>query len=175
MRAPLSVCTRFPRGPRGIASAASDSAGHGPDGLIRHRPAVSTGLTAPLAAVAARTHDVVMTNKIDYFEIGSPDPAASRSFYGRLFDWEIEEQPSGDAPYRMVDGPNGGLWDTSDIGRGNWAIFYVHGEDVRAAIDQAQQLGASIAIPFTDNGGIEFAHLVDPLGNRFGIWRPKAQ
>jgi predicted enzyme related to lactoylglutathione lyase len=30
-----------------------------------------------------------------------------------------------------------------------------------------------VAIPFTDNGVIEFAHLVDPLGNRFGVWRPK--
>jgi len=36
------------------------------------------------------------------------------------------------------------------------------------------RLGASVAIPFTDNGAIEFAHLLDPLGNRFGIWRPKA-
>ena len=37
-------------------------------------------------------HDVRMANKIDYFEIGSPDPAASRAFYGGLFDWEIEER-----------------------------------------------------------------------------------
>jgi hypothetical protein len=28
-------------------------------------------------------------------------------------------------------------------------------------------------MPFVDNGAIEFAHLIDPQGNRFGIWRPK--
>lgn len=73
-----------------------------------------------------------MTNKIDYFEIGSPDPDASKAFYGTLFDWEIED-PTGPAPYRMVDEARGGLWDTSDMGAANWAIFYVRVEDVQAA------------------------------------------
>ena len=114
-----------------------------------------------------------MTNKIDYFEIGSPDPDASKAFYGTLFGWEIED-PTGPAPYSMVDEARGGLWDTSEMGAANWAIFYVRVEDVQAALDQALRLGGSVAIPFTDNGGIEFAHLLDPLGNRFGIWRPKA-
>ena len=74
----------------------------------------------------------------------------------------------------MVDETRGGPWDTSDLGAANWAIFYVHVEDVRAALGQALRLGATVAIPFTDNGGIEFAHLLDPLGNRFRIWRPKS-
>lgn len=113
-----------------------------------------------------------MTNKIDYFEIGSPDPDASKAFYGTLFDWEVGD-PSGPVPYRMVDEARGGLWDTSTIGAANWAIFYVHVDDVKTALDQAVQLGATVAIPFTDNGQIEFAHLLDPFGNRFGIWRPK--
>ncbi len=113
-----------------------------------------------------------MANKIDYFEIGSADPAASKAFYGTLFGWEIGP-PSSPAQYSMIDEDHGGLWDTSAIGGVNWAIFYVHVDDVRAAMDQAQKLGATVAVPFTDNGGIEFAHLVDPLGNRFGVWRPK--
>ena len=37
------------------------------------------------------------------------------------------------------------------------------------------RLGATVAIPFTDNGQLYFAHLVDPMGNRFGIWRPKSE
>ena len=113
-----------------------------------------------------------MRNAIDYFEIGSPDPDASKTFYGTLFDWEVED-PTGPAPYRMVDEGRGGLWDTSGLGAASWAIFYVHVEDVRAALDHALRLGATVAIPLTDNGDIEFAHLLDPLGNRFGIWRPK--
>jgi predicted enzyme related to lactoylglutathione lyase len=113
-----------------------------------------------------------VTNKIDYFEIGSPDPEASKAFYGSLFDWEIED-PTGPVQYRMVDGARGGLWDTSEVGEANWAIFYVHVADVQGAFDQALRLGATVAVPVTDNERIEFAHLLDPLGNRFGIWRPK--
>ncbi|MCW2525541.1 MAG: glyoxalase/Bleomycin resistance protein/dioxygenase [Pseudonocardiales bacterium] len=113
-----------------------------------------------------------MANEINYFEIGSPDPSVSTAFYGGLFGWKIEA-PTGPSPYSMVDGGNGGLWDTSTIGGTNWAIFYVQVEDVHAAIASAQALGATVAVPFVDNGGIEFAHLFDPLGNRFGIWRPK--
>ncbi len=112
-----------------------------------------------------------MTNRIDYFEIGSPDPGASKAFYGGLFDWEIED-PTGPAPYSMVDEARGGLWDTSSSGAGSWAIFYVQVEDVQEAIDRAVGLGGTVVIPLTDNGQINFAHLMDPLGNRFGVWRP---
>ena len=76
------------------------------------------------ASVYAIGRGCSVTNKIDYFEIGSPDPDASKAFYGTLFDWEIED-PTGPAPYRMVDEARGGLWDTSDLGAANWAIFYV--------------------------------------------------
>jgi predicted enzyme related to lactoylglutathione lyase len=112
-------------------------------------------------------------NNIDYFEIGSPDPQISRAFYEALFGWQIGP-PSLPAQYSMVDEGRGGLWNTSAIGGGNWAIFHVHVDDVPASINHAQELGATVAIPLTDNGAIEFAHLLDPLGNRLGVWRPKA-
>jgi hypothetical protein len=32
-----------------------------------------------------------------------------------------------------------------------------------------------VLVPFTDNGAIEFAHLEDLDGNRFGVWRPKSR
>jgi uncharacterized protein len=110
-------------------------------------------------------------NNVDYFEVGSADPQASRSFYETVFGWQIGP-PSSPAQYSMVNEGQGGLWDTSAIGGANWAIFYIHVDDVSAAIDRARELGATMAIPLTDNGTIEFAHLIDPLGNRFGIWRP---
>lgn len=114
-----------------------------------------------------------MTNEVNYFEIGSADAAASKAFYEGLFGWQVGE-PAMPARYSMVNGDKGGLWDTSAMGAANWAIFYVQVEDVAQAIDRAQQLGATVVMPLIDNGQIEFAHLTDPLGNRFGIWRPKA-
>jgi uncharacterized protein len=114
-----------------------------------------------------------VVNNVDYFEIGSPDPEASRTFYTSLFGWQFGA-PSTPARYSMVNDGLGGLWDTAEIGAGNWLILYVRVDDVRRAMDQASELGATVAFPLTDNGDIEFAHLVDPLGNRFGVWQPKS-
>jgi uncharacterized protein len=72
----------------------------------------------------------------------------------------------------MINSSEGGLWDSSEMGGANWAIFYVHVDNVQVAVSKAQNLGAEVAIPVTAGAGIEFAHLVDPHGNRFGVWRP---
>ena len=113
-----------------------------------------------------------MTSDMNYFEIGTPDPEASKAFYGALFDWKFGE-PSMPARYSAIDGNRGGLWDTSQMGADNWAVFYVQVDDVHDGIDRAQQLGATVVVPVIDNGMIEFGHLADPLGNRFGIWQRK--
>jgi predicted enzyme related to lactoylglutathione lyase len=112
-----------------------------------------------------------MTNVVNYFEIGTPTGSETTAFYGDLFGWQIGE--ASDAGYRMVDGDKGGIWDTGAISGGSWAIFYVQVDDVTAAIEKAESLGAKVVVPFTDNGPLEFAHLQDPQGNRFGVWRPK--
>jgi predicted enzyme related to lactoylglutathione lyase len=110
-----------------------------------------------------------MANVVNYFEVGTPNVGATTAFYSGLFGWQISE--SGD--YRMVAGDKGGVWDTSTVGGGAWAIFYVQVDDVQATIDRASGLGATVVLPLTDNGPLEFAHLQDPQGNRFGVWRPK--
>jgi hypothetical protein len=110
-----------------------------------------------------------MANVVNYFEIGTADAGATSAFYGGLFGWQIDQ--SGD--YRMIDGDKGGVWDSSAIGGGSYAIFYVQVDDVKATIDKATGLGAKVVVPLTDNGPLEFAHLQDPQGNRFGVWRPK--
>ena len=112
-----------------------------------------------------------MSNLVNYFEIGCPDAESAREFYGGLFGWTFGE-PSTPARYSMIEQDKGGLWDTSAIGGASWAIFYVQVDDVQAALDRAQELGATVAVPLVDNGRIQFAHLIDPHGNRLGIWRP---
>ena len=113
-----------------------------------------------------------MSNVVNYFEIGTPDSPGAQSFYGGLFGWSFGE-PSMPARYSMIDQDKGGLWDTSAMGGASWAIFYVQVDDVAAAVARAQELGGTVGMPLIDNGQIEFAHLVDPDGNRFGMWRPK--
>lgn len=110
-------------------------------------------------------------NTVNYFEIGTPDPEAARAFYGEVFGWEFG--PAGPAGYRMVNETGGGLWDTSGIGSGVWAVFYVEVADIHASIESALSHGAETVLPLVDNGAILFTHLADPAGNRFGLWQRK--
>jgi len=87
-----------------------------------------------------------MSNDVNYFEIGSPNTQAARAFYGGLFGWTFGE-PSMPARYSMIENDKGGLWDTSAMGGTSWAIFYVQVDNVQAALDRAQELGATVAVP----------------------------
>lgn len=108
---------------------------------------------------------------VNYFEIGTPNSEASRKFYGELFDWQIADIPKGG--YGMIDVDRGGMWDTAEIGGGSWAIFYVQVEDVEATVRKAVELGGEVIMPLTSNPQLEFAHLIDNNGHRFGVWKPK--
>lgn len=116
-----------------------------------------------------------MANTVDFFEIGTANPAAVQMFYSNLFGWTMQDHP--ESSYTGIETANagrGGIWDTSEQqNNGSWAIFYVHVDDVKASIAEAEKLGATVVVPYTDNGGIEFAHLEDPDGHRFGVWKPK--
>lgn len=48
-----------------------------------------------------------MTNDMNYFEMGTPDPKVSTAFYGALFGWDVGE-PSTPARYSMIDKNRGG-------------------------------------------------------------------
>ncbi len=72
-----------------------------------------------------------------------------------------------------MNGTEGGLWDSSGIGAGAWAVFYVEVADIHASMETALAHGALTVLPLVDNGVILFAHLADPAGNRFGVWQRK--
>lgn len=111
------------------------------------------------------------TNTVNYFEIGTTDPQAARAFYGEVFGWTFgAANPGG---YATVNENAGGLWDSSRIGGGSWAVFYVEVADIHATLAHATAAGAATVRPLVDNGVILFAHLADPAGNRFGVWQRK--
>ncbi len=111
-------------------------------------------------------------NKVDYFEIGTTDAEGTKKFYSELFGWKVG--PPSSADYSMVNETEGGIWDTTRMGGFDYAIFYVHVDDVEETVKKAERLGAKVVVPVTSNDAIDFAHLVDAKGNRFGVWRPKA-
>lgn len=111
-----------------------------------------------------------MGQRIAYFEVGSRDFEALVSFYRELFGWQIQNAADS---YAMIDtragsGINGGIGRSSD--GTPWVSFYVEAEDPQAALDRAESLGGTTAVPVTEVPGvITFAMFKDPDGNLVGI------
>jgi predicted enzyme related to lactoylglutathione lyase len=119
-----------------------------------------------------------MTHGIGWFEIGTDDPETAKEFYSTVFGWTAarEDDPM---PYYMVTTPapdsiKGGIFPTGGQ-LPNYAVFYVVVRDVAASCVSAEAAGGKVVVPPTDTGnGLVFAQLLDPAGNRFGIYTPPA-
>jgi predicted enzyme related to lactoylglutathione lyase len=110
---------------------------------------------------------------VDWFQIDTDDLGGTERFYGELFAWSFSNDPSTPG-YRLVtqkgaQGPHGGVF----AGDRNRAAFFVVVDDVAAAVAQAEELGGKVVDPpRTTPNGLTFAHLLDPAGNHFGIYKP---
>jgi uncharacterized protein len=117
-----------------------------------------------------------LINGIGWFEVATDDPATAERFYGGLFGWSVAAGAGG---YRAVSTPakdsvQGGLMATEGK-MPNHAIFYVQVADVPATARAAEAAGGKVLVAAqTTPDGLVFAHLLDPAGNHFGIFRPPA-
>jgi hypothetical protein len=123
-------------------------------------------------------------NSVVHFEIYADDPDKLGEFYTSLFDWTIERVPGMD--YRLVKtvetdqkglptqpgGINGGMLKRPAGYEGRAWVNYVNVESLEAAVDRAQQLGASLMKGKSPVPGMGwFAMLTDPQGNPFALWQ----
>ena len=110
---------------------------------------------------------------VDWFQIDTDDLEGTERFYGGLLEWTFTDDPTTPA-YRLITakdaaGPQGGIF----AGPQNRIAFFVAVDDVAAVAERAEQLGGKIVDPpVTLPVGLTFAHLLDPAGNHFGIYKP---
>jgi uncharacterized protein len=118
-------------------------------------------------------------NAIAWFEVGTDDPAAAERFYGDLLGWSVAQDPalSPDPAYRVFttgggEGLRGGLFATQGKMPG-YAVFSVLVEDVEATCRRAEEAGGKVLrAPQVNPSGVTFAHLLDPAGNHFEVFKP---
>jgi uncharacterized protein len=118
-------------------------------------------------------------NSIAWFEIGTDDPAAAEQFYGDVLGWTVshDDTKSTDPAYQIFatgDGAGlpGGLFATGGKMPG-YAVFTVLVEDVEATCRRAEEAGGQVQRgPEVNPVGVTFAHLLDPAGNHFAVFRP---
>jgi len=118
-----------------------------------------------------------------WYELMTPDPAASRAFYDAVTGWTMQAEgaamPNG-SEYREImgqDGTHAGgvLTLTPEMAqhgaRPAW-LGYVGVEDVDAAVERAREAGGSVLMQPMDMEGIgRMALLADPFGAPFYVMR----
>ena len=118
-----------------------------------------------------------MGNPFVHVELMSNDVGKAKAFYGKLFDWTLEDMPMGDMTYTMVrvgEGTGGGMMKNPIPGAPSAWMAYVLVDDVKAATAKAKSLGASVMKDVTEimDAGA-FSIITDPTGAHLGLWQAK--
>ena len=118
-----------------------------------------------------------MGNPFVHVELMSNDVGKAKTFYGKLFDWKLEDMPMGDMTYTMIkvgEGTGGGMMKNPIPGAPSAWMAYVLVDDVRAATAKAKSLGANVLKDATEvmGAGI-FSIITDPTGAMLGLWEVK--
>lgn len=108
------------------------------------------------------------TNKIDYLEFQSADPAASRAFCETTFGWEFEDYGPDYTSFK--DGRiAGGFARAEAVGAGG-ALTVLYHSKLEEALAKVAACGGRITKEiFSFPGGRRF-HFVEPGGNELAVW-----
>jgi predicted enzyme related to lactoylglutathione lyase len=134
-------------------------------------------LTSPtFAEIIAMLEEGVMANPFCHVELNTTDVQKAKDFYGKLFDWKLEDMPGGEyTMIRVGEGTGGGILKNPIPGAPSFWLSYVLVDDIQAATKKAKSLGATVmqdVMPVENFG--EFSVLQDPTGAHFALWKPKA-
>jgi uncharacterized protein len=160
----------------------------------RARALLITNLTMKLPNLATDRQVVLRVNQVEGFmpnpfvhlELMATDAKSAKSFYGQLFDWEMEDLsmenlPPPDKTYTMIkvgEGTGGGIMknpmpNAPFNAPSSW-LAYVLVDDLAKSVEKAKSLGATIMKDKTEVKGMgAFAIITDPVGAMLGLWESK--
>jgi len=103
-------------------------------------------------------------------ELMTPDIAAAKAFYSRLFGWTLDDMQMGDMNYTVIkagDRDVGGMMVTPTEAQGSPPMWgtYVTVDDVDSVAATATKLGATLVVEPRDISGVgRFCVIRDPQG-----------
>jgi predicted enzyme related to lactoylglutathione lyase len=118
-----------------------------------------------------------MANPFVHVELNTTDVAKAKAFYGKLFDWQMEDMAMGPSgTYTMINpgtGTGGGILKHPMPGAPSVWLAYVLVDDIAAATRKAKALGAQIVKDSVEVPGAGWLSiLIDPTGAELGLWKP---
>jgi predicted enzyme related to lactoylglutathione lyase len=120
-----------------------------------------------------------MPNPFVHIELMSTDVAKAKAFYGKLFNWQLEDMPMSDMTYTMIkvgEGTGGGLMKNPMPNAPSTWVPYVDVDDLTAATAKAKSLGATVLKENVDvMGHGAFSIITDPTGAILGLWHQKTK
>jgi predicted enzyme related to lactoylglutathione lyase len=118
-----------------------------------------------------------MPNAFVHTELNTTDLEKAKTFYGKLFDWTLQDVQMGDFPYTLisVDGKTaGGMLTNPMQGAPSFWLSYVLVDDVAAMTQKAKSLGAKVVRDVTEVPETGwFSILQDPTGAAIALWKAK--
>ena len=101
-----------------------------------------------------------MANAFVHVELNTTDVNKAKTFYGKLFEWTLEDVPMGENAYTMIKvgkGTGGGIMKQLIPGASSAWLPYVEVDDISAATKKAKTLGATIMKDVTEVMGMGLA------------------
>ncbi len=120
-----------------------------------------------------------MGNPFVHVELASTDPAKAKEFYGKLFDWKLEDTTVGPEQQTYTSirvgekGTGGGIMQAPPGAPPGWHA-YAEVDDIQAATRKAEQLGGKVMKDVTEVPNMGwFSFIEDPTGASLGLWQTK--
>jgi predicted enzyme related to lactoylglutathione lyase len=117
-----------------------------------------------------------MANPFVHVELSTTDVDKAKAFYGKLFDWTLEDLP-GEPTYTLIKvgkGTGGGMMKQMRPGAPSAWLSYVEVEDINASTKKAAALGATVVQDVLEVMGMGWLSvIVDPTGAPLGMWMTK--
>ena len=115
-----------------------------------------------------------MANPFVHVELNTTDLNKAKDFYGKLFDWKLEDVPG--MSYTMIkvgEGTGGGMMTHPVPGAPSAWLAYVMVDDVDASTAKAKSMGATILKDTTEIPGVGwFSVFSDPTGAVLALFKP---
>jgi hypothetical protein len=119
-----------------------------------------------------------MANPFVHVELASTDVDKAKGFYGKLFNWQLQEMPFDGMTYTTIgvgSGTGGGMMSQMMPGAPSAWLAYVLVDDVKESTKKAASLGAQVMKDVTEVPGMGwFSIITDPTGAHLGLWQNAA-